>query len=125
MDGLGLKIGLCYYKDEHPFTRIFLDMDANEIVLEIVNKAKFIERRTSRSVDVLAKGAKVTFGVDYTKLELVFWYRVDAGTKEKLGGIDALDMTGHDFVGPIIGIYAVSDKQCKVRYSDLLLEDLQ
>lgn len=123
-NGSGLKTGLCYYKDEHRFTRVFLDADAKVMVLEIVNKARAIERRTSRSVDALGKGAKVTFGVDYTELEFVFWYSVDAGTKEELGRIDTLDITGHDFVGPIIGIYAVSDKQCKVRYSDLLLEDL-
>lgn len=123
-NGSGLKTGLCYYKDEHRFTRIFLDVDAKEIILEIVNKAKSIERRISRSVGALGKDAKVTFGVEYTELELLFWYSVDAVSKEKLEGIDTLDMTGHDFVGPIIGIYAVSDKQYKVRYSDLLLEDL-
>lgn len=123
-NGSGLKTGLCYYKDEHRFTRVFLDVDAKEMVLEIINKAKSIERRISRSVGAQGKGAKVKFGVDYTELELVFWYSVGMGTKERLERMDTLDMTGHDFVGPIIGIFAVSDKQCKVRYSDLLLEDL-
>lgn len=123
-NGSGLQTGLCYYKDEHRFIRFSLDVDAKEMVLEIVNKARSTERRVSRSVGALGKGAKVTFGVDYTELDLMFWYSIDAGTKEEFERIDTLDITGHDFVGPIIGIYAVSDKQCKVRYSDLLLEDL-
>ena len=125
-NGSRLRTGICYYKDEHRFTRLFLDVDSENIVLEIVNKARFLERRTSRCIGALGKDAKVTFGVDYTELELVFWYSVmvgDAETKQEIGRIDTLDMTGHDFVGPIVGIYAVSDKQLKVRYSDLSIED--
>lgn len=121
-NGSGLKTGLCFYKDEHRFARIFLDVDAKEMVLEIINKARSIEWRTSRSLGALGKGAKATFGVDYTELELVFWFSVvvdDAERKEELGRIDTLDMTGHDFVGPIIGIYAVSDKEVKVGYSKI------
>ncbi|KAH6879837.1 putative xylosidase/arabinosidase [Thelonectria olida] len=122
-----LRTGLCYYKDEHRFFRIFLDVNSKELVLEIVNRARSIEQRTSRSVGALGKGAKVTFGVDYSELEFVLWFSVvvdDAAMKEELGRIDTLDMTGYDFVGPIIGIYAVSDKEVEVRYSEFLMEDM-
>lgn len=122
--GCGLKTGLCFYKDEHRFIRVFLDMDNKNIVLEIVNKAKVIGRRTCRSLGALRESTKVTFGVDYTELKLVFWYSIDLGTKEMFESIDTLDITGHDFVGPILGIYAVSDVQCKVRYLDILLPEL-
>ncbi|RSL53254.1 hypothetical protein CEP54_010510 [Fusarium duplospermum] len=67
--GRGLRTGLCYYKDEHRFVRIFLDVDSKELVLEIVNKARFIERKISRSLEAVGKGAKITFGIDYTELD--------------------------------------------------------
>lgn len=122
-----LKTGLTYYKDEHRFIRVFLNANANEVILEVINKAKSIERTSSRSICVLNEGAKITFGIDYTELEIVFWYAVESGRKEKFEekfeGIDTLDITGYDFVGPIIGVYAVGDMPCKVRYSNLLLEE--
>jgi len=127
-NGSRLKTGLCYYKDEHRFVRAFLDVELNEVVLEITNKSKDIHRRTSQSVGALHRGVKITFGVDYTELELVFWYSLEvddvADTRKVLERMDTLDMTGHDFVGPIIGVYAVSDKREKVRYSNLGLEDI-
>lgn len=123
VDGFVLKTGLCYYKDERRFIRAFLDVDSKEVVLETVNKARSIERRTSRSLTPLQKNARLTFGVDYTELEFVFWYSVDSdlGAKQELERVDILDMTGHDFVGPIIGIFAVSKKEVKVRYSDIVV----
>jgi hypothetical protein len=64
----------------------------------------------------------IMFGMDYTELELVFWYSLGTTeTKQEMIRIDTLDMTGHDFVGPAIGVYAVSDKQEKVRYLDLVV----
>ncbi|UPK95262.1 hypothetical protein LCI18_006197 [Fusarium solani-melongenae] len=123
-NGSGLKTGLCYYKDEHRFVRVYPDMDSKEIVWELINKARQIKRGTSRSEGALGQGSKITFGVDYTELELAFWYSIDGGRKEELAKIDSLDMTGHDFVGPIIGIYAVSNKQHKVQFSDFQVEGI-
>jgi beta-xylosidase len=126
----GLRTGLCYYKDEHRFVRAFLDIECQEMVLEIINKARSIAWRTSQDVGALGtSGARVTFGVDHTEVEFVFWYSVEAAdhgapTKTELGRIDTRDMSGHDFVGPIIGVYAVSDKEVTVRYSDLVVEGM-
>ncbi|KAJ4197027.1 hypothetical protein NW767_009270 [Fusarium falciforme] len=125
MGGSGLRTGLCYYKDEHRFVRILLDVDSMSLVLEIVNRARSIERRVCRKLKSLDKSTKIRFGIDYTELEFAFWFSVDgASTKEELGKIDSLEMTGHDFVGPIIGMYAVSDSEVKVRYSDFQVEDM-
>ncbi|KAL3481508.1 glycosyl hydrolase [Aspergillus californicus] len=119
-----LKTGLCYYKDEHRFVRVYPDMDSQEVVWEIVNKARDIERRASRSERALGQASRITFGIDYTELELAFWYSVDAGAKDELARIDSLDMTGHDFVGPVIGIYAVCDRALKVRFSDFQVDGI-
>jgi beta-xylosidase len=120
--GSGLRAGLCYYKDEHRLTRVFLDFEAEEIVLEVYNKANSIARKTSRHIDALENSAQVTFGVDYTELDFVFWYCVNEGSKNEFEKMDTLDMTNHEFVGPVIGVYAVSDKQCKLHFSHLILD---
>ncbi|OAL52925.1 beta-xylosidase [Pyrenochaeta sp. DS3sAY3a] len=122
-DGSRLKTGLCYYKDEHRFISLHLDVEASEVVLEVINKARCIERRVTRSVGTLNIGHRTIFGVDYTEKALVFWYLVEGDKKVVFEPINTLDLTGQDFVGPIIGIYAVSDRQCKVQYSGIVLED--
>jgi beta-xylosidase len=117
-----LKAGLCYYKDEHRFVRAYPDMASQEIVWEIVNKARGIERRVSRSEPALGQVTNITFGIDYTELQLAFWYSIDMEAKRELATIDSLDMTGHDFVGPVIGIYAVGIEARKVRFLDFQVE---
>ncbi|KAL2841353.1 glycosyl hydrolase [Aspergillus pseudodeflectus] len=116
------KTGLCYYKDEYRFVRVYPDMDSQEIVWEMVNKARGIERRTSRSERALGQAANITFGIDYTELEFTFWYSIDTKAKRELSRMDSLDMTGHDFVGPVIGIYAVGAESRKVRFANFQVE---
>lgn len=125
--GSGLRTGLCYYKDEYRFIRVYLDVDSEEIVLELENQARSIKRRTTRSVGALGEGANPTFGLDHTELEFTFWYSVQVDgveRKEEIAKIDTLEMSGHDFVGAIIGLFAVSDTPVKVRYSDLIVEGI-
>ncbi|KAI8657055.1 hypothetical protein NCS56_01311200 [Fusarium sp. Ph1] len=118
-----LEAGLCYYKDELRFTRIFLDVQNGEIVWEIKNKARSIDRRAARSVKSLfaAASSKVVFGMSYTENQLSFWYSA-YGTKEELAQIDSLDMTGHDFVGPVIGAFGTAAKESRVEFVDLVVE---
>ncbi|XEV05024.1 hypothetical protein FSHL1_010311 [Fusarium sambucinum] len=115
-----LKTGLCYYKDEHRYARVFIDVDSKNVVFEIVNKARCIERTSSQSIGASANDKRIVFGVDYTELDLVFWYSLgEDGERREMGAIDSLDMTGHDFVGPVIGVFATSNDQVKVRYLDI------
>ena len=121
----GLKTGLCYYKDEHRFSRIFLDARSKSVTWELVNKSRSIERSSSRNMSLPITGGSFTFGIDYTELELAFWYSVEAdgvNRREELGNIDTLDMTGHDFVGPIVGVYAVDEDGTEVRYTQLRVD---
>jgi beta-xylosidase len=123
LKGSALKTGLCYYKDEHRFIRAFLDVDLESVVLEIVNKAKSIELRTASQLGVLNSDTSIAFGIDHTEVEFMFWYAASNNPEEKkeLGRVDTLDMTGLDFVGPIIGIFATSDVEVEVRYSSLVV----
>lgn len=123
--GSHLRTGLCYYKDEYRYVRVSLDVDSQEIVFELFNKARSLSRKTSHGVGRLSENAKITFSVDYTEVEMIFWFSIktgDAVTKKEAGRIDTLDMTGHDFVGPIIGVYAVGDRDIKIQFSNFQIE---
>ncbi|KAH6689906.1 putative xylosidase/arabinosidase [Plectosphaerella plurivora] len=125
--GSQLKTGLCYYKDEHRFVRVFVDLVSDEIVNQLVNKAKSTEKTTARKVGALGDATHITFGMDYTEMSLSFWFSLTTvgGLKEKdqLAEIDTMEMTGHDFVGPIIGIFAVGREEAKARYpTGMLME---
>ena len=53
----------------------------------------------------------IHFCVEYTETKLLFSYRSGAdkqGAWASLSSVDALDMTGPDFVGPVIGVFATS-----------------
>ncbi|RSL55658.1 hypothetical protein CEP54_009246 [Fusarium duplospermum] len=117
-----LEAGLCYYKDELRFARTFLDVHNQEIVWEIKNKVRSIDRRATKSAEALlaAASAKVVFGISHTENQLSFWYSAD-GVKEELGQIDSLDMTGHDFVGPVIGAFGIAAKETRVEFAGLVV----
>ncbi|KAL5597196.1 hypothetical protein FOBRF1_010989 [Fusarium oxysporum] len=115
-----LRTGLCYYKDEHRYARVFLDVNPENIVFELVNKARSMERTLSVNIGAIAKGNSIVFGIDYTELDLVFWYSLgEDGTRREMGTLDSLDMTGHDFVGPVIGVFATGNDQIRVKYLDI------
>ena len=116
-DRFALQTGLCYYKDEHRFVKVFVDVVSGELVFEIINKARSISRRTFRMYKPSRRDERLTFGVDYTEMALTSWYSIQGEAKRELECIDSLDMTGHDFVGPVIGVYAVGDDRIKVKYS--------
>ncbi|KAH6720231.1 putative xylosidase/arabinosidase [Leptodontidium sp. MPI-SDFR-AT-0119] len=120
-----LKAGLAYYKDEHRFIKFFYDFSASSIVVETVNKAKEISK-TSKVDLQLKEGDLISFRVEYTETKYNFSYRV--GTDEKVAwisftSVDALDMTGPDFVGPVIGIFATSRvPDVQVQFKNLAVE---
>jgi len=105
-----LKAGLAYYKDEHRFVKMFYDYFTSSVVIEIYNKAKDISR-TSKVNMLLNEKDVIHFRVEYTETNLLFSYRSGAdkqGAWASLSSVDALDMTGPDFVGPVIGVFATS-----------------
>ncbi|KAH7117425.1 putative xylosidase/arabinosidase [Dactylonectria macrodidyma] len=118
-----LEAGIAYYKDELRFCRIFLNVKSREVVWEIVNKARYIGRRMVRSLDAFPTGgshAKLRFEITYTESAIVFSYSADVdgnvGEPEVMGMIDTLEMTGHDFVGPVVGIFATGETETKVHF---------
>lgn len=118
-----VKAGLASYKDEHRFTRIYYDAAASAVVFELKNFAKKIHK-TERKV-IEEKPESITFTLEYTESEyrLLFQTGGDAGKRELLASVDTLDLTGPDFVGPIIGVFALTeDEDVEIEFKDLRLE---
>lgn len=104
-----LKAGLAYYKDEHRYIKLFYDFSACAMVFEVVNNAKNISK-TARHYVQLAE--VVALRVEYTERSYKFSYSTEgvlAPTWEFFDRVDTIDMTGPDFVGPVIGIFATAN----------------
>lgn len=115
----GVRAGIACYKDEHRHLSLYLDASTSEVVFSLQNKAKDVSRSERRAVDA----GDVTFRMSYTEREYQLWYRVAGGDSVCLAVVDTLEMTGPDFVGPVIGVFAVAGSQaCRVECTELLVE---
>lgn len=119
----GLRSGIACYKDEHRYLRIYLDATAGRVIFECVNTAKGILKTGRVNVEV-EEGYTVSFRLEYTEKEYKLRYKlIGDGEFTCLGEVDTLDLTGPDFVGPVIGAFAVSKTEgCLVECSELVVE---
>lgn len=106
------KIGLAYYKDEHRYARIMYQPSSGAVIFEAVNRAKDPPIVMEKSVGIgCAPGTKIQFRILYTEQLLHFLYRVGEvdgrSGWHSCGLIDTLELTGNDFTGPVIGIFAI------------------
>ncbi|KAJ0419166.1 glycosyl hydrolase [Aspergillus carlsbadensis] len=121
-----LQAGICYYKDEHRFSRIFLDLKSRQVIWHTLNKAKSLEHQSTLDVSgCLAAGlsAELVFGIKYTEESLEFWFALNAtgteGAERVIGKIDSLELSADEFVGPVIGIFATGEAGPRVLFEDL------
>jgi len=126
----GVKAGFAVYKDEHRYLCVWHDAAKKEIVYEAVNAAKKIavtERyplsgpghagKESRAPD------RITFSVQYTEASYAFSFECE-GSEHTFDAFDTIGLTGFDFVGPIVGVFAVAkgEKVDDVTFWDLHVE---
>ncbi|KFZ19571.1 hypothetical protein V502_03535 [Pseudogymnoascus sp. VKM F-4520 (FW-2644)] len=117
-----LKAGIAYYKDEHRYMKLFYDFSATEMVFEVVNNAKKISRTVRHDIQL---GDVVALRIEYTERSFQLSYRNGADSAAWIGfdGLDTLEMTGPDFVGPVIGIFAIAEAQdAHVQFDDLEID---
>ncbi|KAJ3130928.1 hypothetical protein HK100_007154 [Physocladia obscura] len=115
-----LAAGLAYFKDEHRYIQLFYNFLSSQVVFKVVNKVKVISKVVSHFVEIQAK---VHLRIDYTESEYVFSFRADQDTNSTaFEAVDSLNMTGNDFVGPIIGVFAISDEDLLVQFSNLIVD---
>ncbi|KAL5330377.1 hypothetical protein ACEPPN_003904 [Leptodophora sp. 'Broadleaf-Isolate-01'] len=104
-----LKFGLACYKDEHRYFRIYFDVADSAVVFEIVNAAQSIAKTTRQVLDSVPK--ELSFCIEYTEREYRLLYATVSVSPSwlSLATVDTLEITDPDFVGPIIGVFAVAD----------------
>nr|UMZ45349.1 hypothetical protein [Paramyrothecium sp.] len=87
--------GISFYKDEHRFVRLYWSTASCSITFEVLNRAKKYHTFNPETFDTIL-GSKI--GI---------FFSCDTSEQRLAREIDSLDMTGYDFVGPVVGIFAV------------------
>ncbi|KAJ9608216.1 hypothetical protein H2200_007204 [Cladophialophora chaetospira] len=115
----GIRGGLVVYKDEHRFVRILYDSSQKAMVFEVLNNAKKIHRTEQQPIQIQDR---IALKIDYTEEEyrLTFKDAADASAGwNLLAVVDTLELTDPDFVGPVVGVFAVSGDEADIVFSDL------
>lgn len=118
-----VKAGLALYKDEHRYIRIFYDTEVGAVVFEERNNAQKIHKTTKQELKI---GDSLDLRFEYTEQEYLLSYRNSAeetAAWEPLASVDTQELTDPDFVGPIVGIFALAESQsAEVRFQDLKVD---
>ncbi|SPO02019.1 probable xylosidase/arabinosidase [Cephalotrichum gorgonifer] len=121
-----LRGGIASYKDEHRYVRVFYDASDNSVVFEVLNKANGIYKTEARSLESAPES--IHLRIEYTEQEYRVLYSTGSAPEGDdswicLGVVDTMDMTNPDFVGPVIGVYAVADSgNQKVTFHNLRID---
>jgi beta-xylosidase len=118
-----ISAGLAVYKDEHRFLLLSHSSPSNKIVFQTFNKARQIDRSVEYQLDAAPESVRFVF--EYTEFEYVASFGVDGGESVELGRVDAVELSGKDFVGPIIGVFAINigDLGEKTRFTEFVVDN--
>lgn len=115
-----IKAGLTSYKDEHRFVRIYYDSSASAIVYELKNFAKKTHKTSQKSVENVDS---IKFTIAYKENEYRLLYQIGSGEEVCLETIDTIELTGPDFVGPVVGPFVVTGgEDFEVEFRDLHID---
>ena len=114
--------GLVVYKDEHRFLRISYSNSANKVVFQAFNKAKQVDRSAEHQLEGSCEDIKFT--IAYTEKEYHAYFSVDGGEAVELGKAETMELSAKDFVGPIVGVFALSkdDGVAKARFDNFVVD---
>lgn len=115
-----VEAGLAVYKDEHRFLRLFYSSPANKIVFQTFNKARQINRCVEHELDCAPNSLKFVF--EYTEHEYRASVVVDGIKAIEVGKVEAVELSAKDFVGPVVGVFAVGDGGEKVRFGEFVVD---
>jgi beta-xylosidase len=108
--GTKLRAGLALYKDETRFARVYIDFQTAELVFEVRCAAREIQREDRKKLD-LAQTQEVRFQMRSSEEVVRFDYALtESGQWESAGEMDSLELTGLDFTGPVVGVFAVGSE---------------
>lgn len=117
-----LKAGICLYKDEHRFGELGYDFNTRRVYFRARNKANGYKAEKQVAI---VPGNRLYLRICYTELEWMFQYRTSPGEDwVRVDAIDTLRLSGRDFTGPIIGMFAVGQGDAEnhqVHFEDIEL----
>ena len=109
-----VRCGLAIYKDEHRFLRLYY---ADSFVkFELVNKARNVKLASQSRLDTIPKTLRLE--IKYTETGYTFHFAGDGGEVQIMGEADTMGLSEKDFVGPIVGMFAVNDDDVEVCFED-------
>ncbi|KNG44031.1 glycoside hydrolase family 43 protein [Stemphylium lycopersici] len=118
-----LTAGIAVYKDEHRFlTLSYTASSFPSITLRVRNKAKHIDR--THTIDNIAHSpsSPIDLSIRYTETQYTVYYKTEpAGEVQEVGKVDSMDLSDKDFVGPIVGIFAVGE-HVEVRFTQFVVD---
>jgi beta-xylosidase len=121
-----LVASLVVYKDEHRWLRISYSFSTHAVKLQVFNKAKGIDRTVKQ--EIRSEFQKLGFVLAYTEMEYTVSFAADGGELRKLGTVETMELSDKDFVGPIIGVHAVSESapkdEVEVRFKDFVVDSV-
>lgn len=122
LQSTAIQAGLAVFKDEHRFLRIYRSAPSNKIFFEVFNKAKQIERSAEHQLE--SGQGSITFSISYTETEYRASFSVDGDKSVELGRSDPMELSGKDFVGPIIGMFVLSreDEAGTARFEQFVVD---
>jgi beta-xylosidase len=115
-----VRAGLVNYKDEHRYARVWFDTKDHTVCFEVINNAQRVAR--NHKVDVPRGVDQIQLSIVYTEESLQFEYEYH-GKSETIGTVDTAELSNADFVGPIIGVFAVSEVETEVKFEDFKIEE--
>lgn len=100
----------------------FYDPSEKAVVFEVRSNAKRIRRTTKHDIQI---HDSLALRIDYTEQEYHLRYRASEASSADwkcLASVDILELTDPDFVGPIIGIFAVGVEAAELLFNDLEMD---
>ncbi|KAM0327931.1 hypothetical protein ACHAQA_005330 [Verticillium albo-atrum] len=108
-----LKAGISLYKDEHRFAALGYDFGKGQMYFEARNRASGFSVEATMAVPTKDRAYLC---IEYTELEWAFQYRIGKCDEwVRLGVVDTGLLSGRDFTGPIIGMFAVGQGEAQNR----------
>jgi beta-xylosidase len=101
------KAGICLLKDEHRYLSLSFESKFRRLLFERVNLAK--DLKTSAQF-AITSNSPILLRISYSEMGYKFYFAPERDDEWVAAGtVDALDMSGLDFTGPIIGLFAIGD----------------
>lgn len=108
------QAGLAVYKDEHRFVMLF--REEGKVYWKLLNRAKDVEEVR----ELGAVEGKVSFRIAYQEEKYVFSYK-EGGEWKEVAKMDTERLSGSDFVGPVIGVFATGGQGAEIEFEEFVI----